>query len=240
MNEYAVADLKEYLKALEDDFKQCPEFYLSEDIEEHNAKVADVKSAIDKLSEPKQSDIEEVVINLQDAGIIPLDISKEKVEFMVRQVSKLNPGKTLNKDNVREIVKNWFREMWYLGRENAEYGGYDIEKATNELSTLIEQQTVPEDIPKTIELKVKWIVDNLIEAVYLKQLIDPARRKAVQSLLKLYRGEVVASGKITGFFQYGDRVIAHTDKLGDVFIGKATAVDIGQEIEITIRHKGGM
>jgi len=47
----------------------------------------------------------------------------------------------MNEKEIRRIVKKWFREIWFLGRENAKYGGYDIEKAVSQLSNHSDKNT---------------------------------------------------------------------------------------------------
>ena len=67
-------------------------------------------------------------------------LTEDKFPTVIKQILSLAIPQP-DEGKIREIVKGWFREMWYLGRENTKYGGYDIEKAVKELAALMKGDT---------------------------------------------------------------------------------------------------
>lgn len=81
-------------------------------------------------------------------------------------------------------------------------------------------------------------IDVATIATNLEQSLH-ALKDAVQSLLKLYEGEVVAECEVTGFIIEDNELFLHTTN-GDLKVDSNKALKFdGQDIDIIIRHKGG-
>ncbi len=138
----------------------------------------------------------EMVTKLQDAGILPLDITKAKVDYMVKTVRKaiLKELGTLDKKSVKGILEGVFGGRYQIERKTSG----DILCATNLISNLIPQQVPTEDNIKGIIIDAMEDLNEYFHESGREQLDEEQIEKFATKLLSKLnipqQGKVICEG----------------------------------------------